>query len=260
VTLVNPTLDTDPNPPFLGLYTEEDMGLKTLLQGVTVTDLNSATATPRSVPVWFHNPEREERRITYPNITINFTGERIAHEREHRGWVEVGYRYLQDIPLDDPTGHPVMIDYPIPMDLDYTLTASARINQHISQMSGALALGRLHPRFAQVTCPGGTVRRLQILGVTRANGMEADKRLFRQVYQVRISTEIEPSIALAVPRVRQIVTHVVNHVTSGSDGLIIRDTRSGQIVSDTSLSSTAETDPPLDPSIPGQYRSVSTGG
>ena len=41
MTVINPSLDTDPNPPFLGLYTEEDMALKTLLQGVTVTDLNS---------------------------------------------------------------------------------------------------------------------------------------------------------------------------------------------------------------------------
>ena len=39
------TYDTDANPPFLGLYTEEDMGLKSLLQGVTVTD---SAGTPLS--------------------------------------------------------------------------------------------------------------------------------------------------------------------------------------------------------------------
>jgi len=200
-------LDTDPNPPFLGLYTEEDMGLKTLLQGVTVVDLNSTDAAPRPVPVWFYNPEREERRITYPNITINFTGERIAHEREHRGWVQVGYRYLQNIPFN--TDHPVMMEYPIPLDLDYTVTASARINQHISQMSGTLTMGRLHPRFAQVNCPGGTTRRLEVLGVTRANGVEADKRIFRQIYQIRIPTEVETPEPTLTTRVRSLILSVL---------------------------------------------------
>jgi hypothetical protein len=236
MTVLNPPFDTDPNPPFLGLYTEEDLGLKTLLQGVTVTDLNSTDATPRPVPVWFHNPEREERRITYPNITINFTGERIAHEREHRGWVQVGYRYLQNIPFDTP--HPVMMEYPIPLDLDYTVTASARINQHISQMSGTLALGRLHPRFALVTCPGGTVRRLEVLGVTRANGVEADKRLFRQIYQVRIPTEVETPEPTITTRVGSLILKI-----------LAKDTR--QLLSQTTVSSTADQIVPLDPRMQG---------
>ena len=206
----NPTFDTDPNPPFLGLYTEEDMGLKNLLQGVTVTDLNAPEEAPRPVPVWFHNPERETRRITYPNIVINFTGERVAHEREHRGWVQVWYRYLQNIPMDDP---PPSMEYPLPMDFDYTVTASARINQHISQMSGTLALGRLHPRFAIVNCPGGTVRRLEVLGTTRTNGMESDKRLFRQIYRIRIPTDIESPIAISGTRVERVVLSIIEKDT-----------------------------------------------
>lgn len=210
MTITNPVYDTDPNPPFLGLYTEEDMGLKSLLQGVTVTDLNTSPLTPRPVPVWFHNPEREERRITYPNIVINFMSERVAHEREHRGWVQVWYRYLQNIPFDDP---PPSMEYPLPMDFDYTVTVSARINQHISQISGTLALGRLHPRFAQVECPGGTIRRLTVLGATRTNNMEADKRLFRQIYQVRISTEIESMVPISTTRVGALLLDLVRKET-----------------------------------------------
>lgn len=210
MSLVNPANDVVANPPFLGLYTEEDMGLKSLLQGVTVQDLQTTDDAPRPVPVWFHNPEREERRITYPNITINFTGERVAHEREHRGWVPIYYRYLQNILLDEP----VYTEYPIPMDLDYTVTASARINQHISQISGALIQGPLHARFARVLCPGGTVRRVEILGVTRANGMESDKRLFRQIYRIRIPTEVEAEIALTHTRVANVVIGIVDKETN----------------------------------------------
>jgi hypothetical protein len=206
MTMTNPPNDVVPNPPFLGLYTEEDQGLKTLLQGLYVSDLNAPEET-RPVPVWFHNPEREERRITYPNIVINFTGERVAHEREHRGYVQVGYRYLQNIPFGDP---PPTIEYPIPMDFDYTVTASARNNQHISQISGHLVMSKLHPRFAQMTCPGGTVRRITILGVSRTNSLEADKRLFRQIYQIRISTEVEDVVTLFTTRVRQLVLSITD--------------------------------------------------
>jgi hypothetical protein len=201
--------DTQPNPAtgFLGLYTEEDMGLKALLSGVTVTDLNATWEAPRPVPVWFHNPEREERRITYPSIIIAFDGERVAHEREHRGYVQLGYRYLQNVPFDN--AHPVFQQFPIPMDFDYTVTVQARINQHISQMSSFLALGPLHPRFAGVVCPGGTVRRLEVLGTTRTTTVEADKRLFRQIYRVRIPTEIEDPVGISTTRVAKVVLSVV---------------------------------------------------
>jgi len=248
MTVLNPPYDTSPNPPFLGLYTEEDMGLKNLLQGVTVTDLNSDTHAPRPVPVWFHNPEREERRITYPNIVINFMGERAASEREHRGWVQVWYRYLQNIPFNaDENVAPPSMEYPIPMDFDYTVTASARINQHISQISGALALGRLHPRFAQMTCPGGTVRRITIMGTTRANGMEADKRLFRQIYQVRIPTEVESMIPIATTRVAKVILDLV-------------EMRTGQVVwGKRAVSAIGDTPQVLPGEIHGQYQSETAG-
>ena len=243
MTVLNPPYDTSPNPPFLGLYTEEDMGLKNLLQGVTVTDLNSDTHAPRPVPVWFHNPEREERRITYPNIVINFMGERVASEREHRGWVQVWYRYLQNIPFNaDENVAPPSMEYPIPMDFDYTVTCSARINQHISQISATLALGRLHPRFASVECPGGTVRRLQLLGTSRTNSMEADKRLFRQIYRVRIPTEVEAPVSLLTTRVRHVVLSIVERET----GEILVGNQTVSAIGDADL---------LSKNISGQYQS-----
>lgn len=242
MTLVNPPNDVVANPPFLGLYTEEDMGLKQLLSGVTVTDLNTMQGTARPVPVWFHNPEREERRITYPNITINFTSERVAHEREHRGWVPVSYRYLQNIPFQaDSVNALPSINWPIPMDLDYTITASARINQHISQISATLVQGRLHPRFAVVECPGGTVRRLDMLGTTRANGMEGDKRLFRQIYRVRIPTEVEDIVTTMSTRVRNVLLTIV-------------DTTADVLSSSSQIGRTADQTPAL-----GQYRSETPG-
>jgi len=248
MTIINPPTDTEPNPPFLGLYLEEDMGLKQLLQGVTVVDLNTSPDTPRPVPVWFHNPEREERRITYPNIVINFLGEQVAHEREHRGWVPVGYRYLQNIPFDiSKDAAPPSMEYPIPMDFDYTVTVSARINQHISQISSTLVQGRLHPRFAQMTCPGGTVRRITVLGTTRTNSMEVDKRLFRQIYRLRVTTEVEATVTTLGSRVRNIILSVTN---------MQRQPLAGPL----KISAIADTPEGLPPDIYGQFEFKTAGG
>jgi len=240
MTMTDPPNDVVPNPPFLGLYTEEDMGLKNLLQGLYVSDLNAPNET-RPVPVWFHNPEREERRVTYPNITIRFDSERVAHERENRGWVQIQYKYLQNVQFDtDP--YP-SINYPLPMDFDYTVTASARINQHISQISGHLAMSKLHPRFAQMECPGGTVRRITVLGVSRTNSMEIEKRIFRQIYQLRISTEIEDIVTLLPTRVRQVVINLLEKNT----GQQLWGPRSIATITPASY---------LSSEIPGQYQPV----
>jgi len=241
MTMTPPPNDVVPNPPFLGLYTEEDMGLKNLLQGIMVSDLNAPNET-RPVPVWFHNPEREERRITYPNITIRFDGERVAHEREHRGWVQIAYYYLQWTPFDPQMKDLPSIEYPLPMDFDYTVTASARINQHISQISGHLAMSKLHPRFAQMTCPAGTVRRITVLGTTRANSLDQDKRIFRQIYQIRVCTEIEDVVTTLTTRVRQAVLRIMD-----------MDSPQHQLWGPANISAIAPGGY-LDSGIPGQYK------
>jgi hypothetical protein len=149
------------------------------------------------------------------------------------------------VPFDNAA--PVFMDYPIPMDFDYTVTASARINQHISQISGTLALGRLHPRFAQMTCPAGTVRRITVLGTTRANGMEVDKRLFRQVYRLRVSTEVEDPVAIATTRVAKVVLTVVARAGGAY--------RAGEQTTTT----TAQTPDSTSSTSNGQYRSDTAG-
>jgi hypothetical protein len=74
-------------------------------------------------------------------------------------------------------------------------------------------MSKLHPRFAQMTCPAGTVRRITVLGVSRTNSMEADKRLFRQIYQLRICTEIEDVVTLIHTRVRRVAIEITNKGT-----------------------------------------------
>lgn len=204
------TDDHAPNPAtgFWGYLLEEDYGLKMLLSGITVSDLQSSN---RGVKVWFDNPQKEERSTHFPFITVAFAGESIDSEREHRGYVQVDYKYLQNATYAH--GAPVLMDYPIPMMLDYIVTTHARNNQHHSQLNAALSM-ILHPRFGVVTCPGGTTRRLVLRSKSPTSGIDStNQRVFRTTYRVRIPTEIESRVATGT-RVKEVV-------------LTVRDTVSG---------------------------------
>jgi hypothetical protein len=90
------------------------------------------------------------------------------------------------------------------------------------------------------------VRRIEILGVTRANGLESDKRLFRQIYRIRIPTEVEPAVAIGNMRVRQVVL-----------GIVDRDTEQ-LLWGRKSVVTTTANPPPADNST-GQYLSQTAG-
>ena len=49
----------------------EDEALKTLMQGIVVSDEKNNT---RSVQAWFSNPDPELRKQTYPYVTIELIG------------------------------------------------------------------------------------------------------------------------------------------------------------------------------------------
>lgn len=196
---------------FWGYLLEEDYGLKNLLAGVTVTDVQNSA---RPVKVFFESPQKEERSTHYPFITLAFIGEKLDSEREHRGYVQTSYKYLQNTPYD--LTQSVVTDYPIPMLLDYIVTSHARDNQHHSQMNSQLSM-MLHPRFGVVNCPAGTHRRLVLVSKSAANGVDStDKRIFRTVYRVQIPSEIEAHVALGT-RVKQVVLSIRDTVSGLSE-------------------------------------------
>lgn len=215
------TDDHQPQGTFWGYLLEEDNALKGLLSGITVRSLNRSE---EPVTVWFGNPETEERVIRWPYIKIDFESQTIAHDREHRGIVAIWYKYLQGdvLPNSSLFTDPVaLMEYPIPMDLEYTVTTYARNNQHNSQLVSILNSNtRLHPRFAQMYCSGGTVRRVEVLNHVAANGRDSDqKRVFRNVYRLRIPTEIEATAAMGT-RVQELVLQLVDKNTGKTDFII----------------------------------------
>lgn len=178
----------------------EDLALKTKLSGLTVTDVNAPNGRP--VAVRFRLPETELADLTFPCLIIEHDSITKDSEREHRGFVQIPYApeglpmwpdSLQPEGLD-PAKSPYWSDYPIPYNIDYTVTLMSRKAVHHITLVGALAgQNRMPARFGGLDIPeDGTVRRLDLIGGPElANLKDVEgKRLFTATYLIRVSTEL----------------------------------------------------------------------
>jgi hypothetical protein len=173
----------------------EDKALRQLLQGLTVMDQKSENEdTPRAVGVWFGQPDQELRNQNYPYITIDMIDVARDPSREMRGKVRPAY-------LEDPTTigtntaydedlHNWEIDRPIPVNIDYQITTYARHPRHDRELLAKVLYDRLPFRFGTLNLEDNTVRRLDVLDVTKRDITEQAKRLFVNAVTVRVSSEI----------------------------------------------------------------------
>jgi hypothetical protein len=170
----------------------EDAALKTLLSGITVSDGGNAA---RPVAVYYGQPDKDIRQQSYPYITLDLVGVREDVERAHRGVVDLTYapegttpNYNEDGTLNQP------VNFPIPVDLVYQVSTWSRQPRHDRQIMAKLfAPARLPFRFGQLHIPeDNTNRRLDMLGFSKRDTTEGGKRLFSNVYNIRVSAELFP--------------------------------------------------------------------
>lgn len=188
----------------------EDEALKTLLQGITVSDAGNSA---RPVGVYYGQPDKDIRQQVYPYITLDLIGVREDFERAHRGVVNLTYTpegYTPNINEDDSINQP--IDFPIPVDLIYQVSTWSRQPRHDRQIMAKLfAPGRLPFRFGQLPVPqDGTNRRLDMLGFSKRDTTEGGKRLFSNVYNIRISAELFTEQLVDVYQVLDVNTSLVS--------------------------------------------------
>ena len=184
----------------------EDEALKTLLQGITVSDGGNSL---RNVAVYYGQPDKDLRQQSYPYITLDLVGVREDTERAHRGVVNLAYApegYTPNLNTDGSINQP--IDFPIPVDLIYQVSTWSRQPRHDRQIMAKLfAPGRLPFRFGQLPVPqDGTNRRLDMLGFSKRDTTEGGKRLFSNVYNIRISAELFTTQLTGVYQVLDVVS------------------------------------------------------
>jgi len=165
----------------------EDKALREKLQGIVVSDQKSdGQETPRQVGVWFGQPDQELRNQSYPYITIDLIDVQRDVERETRGIVSPEYMTPAGL-TENQDWH---IEMPIPMYIDYQITAYSRHPRHDRQLMTQLLQTKLPTRFGALELDDNTVRRLDVLSVVKRDGVEQAKRLFVNAITVRVSSEL----------------------------------------------------------------------
>jgi hypothetical protein len=176
----------------------EDEALRNLLKGMVVTDQKSVTGAgaTRSVKVYFGQPDQELRDQTYPYITIDMIDIAEDFNRAMRGRVKPTYisnpnTIGTDTPYDDEV-HDWDINFPIPVNIDYQITVYSRQPRHDREILAQLLYTKIPLRFAVLETDDNTVRRLDVLDVSKRDVTEQGKRLFVNAITVRVSSEIAP--------------------------------------------------------------------
>lgn len=179
----------------------EDKALRESLQGMTVTDQKAESQSlERPVGVWFGQPDQEIRAQSYPYVTIDMLDVSRDSAREHRG--KSSPTYLAPTGLDEYEDWE--IDIPIPMNIDYQITTYSRHPRHDREIMAQLMFLKLPVRFGVLEVEDGTLRRLDVLNMSKRDVTEGAKRLFMNAITVRVSSELSQAQIETLYKVRQI--------------------------------------------------------
>jgi hypothetical protein len=117
----------------------------------------------------------------------------------------------------DPTKNSWSINWPIPVNLDYQITTYSRQPRHDREILAQIMYTRLPLRFGVLEPDDGTVRRLDVLDVSKRDVTEQGKRLFVNAFTVRVSSEIAPATYAQVYKALQVnVTGTEGEFVQGS--------------------------------------------
>lgn len=192
------------------LILSEDNAIRRHLQGMVVTDQKAeGDGVPRQVGVFFGQPDQEIRNQSYPYLTIDMIDMQRDTQREMRGLVKPVYMTDPATILNaegeavpfDPDLHSWEMDMPIPAYITYQVTSYARHPYHDRAILAQLLTTKL-PRFGYLeivennvtvgdtTTITTTMRRMDLLNVSKRDATEQAKRLFVNALTVRVFTEI----------------------------------------------------------------------
>jgi hypothetical protein len=183
-----------PTYPSEGFLLDEDRALRDRMKGVTVSDHGEAA---RPVEAWFGHPDIELREQKYPYITVDLLEIQEGLDRVHRGDL-----FLSSGPA--PHGPPSWWGFPplaadhvwvtemtTPVDLIYQVGTWARNPRHDRQILRALLTkGKTNLRGGVIATADGYTRRLDFLEHIKRDREEGGKRLFNNIFRLRMSAEI----------------------------------------------------------------------
>jgi hypothetical protein len=182
----------------------EDKALKALLQGITVTDVKNNT---RPVKVWFGYPDVELRTQDYPYMVIDLYDIQEANERQSSGfWIDNTNRGTQAPSLTDVYSYYAPTTY----DLFYQVSTYSRHPRHDRSIMFSMLNEKVPGKYGHLLIPQdngvGTVARHMFLeGFVKRDSVEDGRRLLRNVFSIRVVSEMTPAqAAQATPLVETV--------------------------------------------------------
>lgn len=166
----------------------EDLALKNILAGITVSDEKNAN---RAVGVWFANPDIESRAQSYPYITIELLDFREANYRQHSGVFDDPDRQGTVAPVNNTL---YTYEIPVAWDLVYQITSYARHPRHDRAIIDHVLNKVFVSKRGYLAVPNdlGTetgYRHLILEEFTKRDTIEDNRRLYRNVFTVTVSSE-----------------------------------------------------------------------
>lgn len=195
----------------------EDAALKSYVGGLIVTDEKAAS---RPVKVWFGFPDVELRTQSYPYLIVELIDVRAAKERQSSG---IFYDSDNRGTIASAPGVVYGYSVPLPYDLVYQITSYARHPRHDRAIMFQLQQ-KFPSQYGTLNVPNElgteTAKRHMFLdGFIKRDQIDSDgKRLFRNVYTVRVVSEMTP--VTADNALSTVQTVEINRITTDiPDGL-----------------------------------------
>lgn len=182
----------------------EDKALKEHLQGITVSDLKQSV---RPVKVWFGYPDVELRAQEYPYLVIDLYDIQPASDRQSSGiWMDETNRGTQAVGV----GSTYSYYAPVVYDLYYQVSSYSRHPRHDRGIMLSMLNSKIPGKYGHLMVPQdngiGTVARHMFLeGFVKRDSIEDGRRLFRNVFSIRVVSEMTPLVPdVATPQVETV--------------------------------------------------------
>jgi len=182
----------------------EDKALKEHLQGITVSDLKQST---RQVKVWFGYPDVELRAQEYPYLVIDLYDIQPASDRQSSGiWMDNTNRGTQAVAAESTYSYYAPVVY----DLYYQVSSYSRHPRHDRGIMLSMLNNKIPGKYGHLMVPQGngvgTVARHMFLeGFVKRDSIEDGRRLFRNVFSIRVVSEMTPLVPdVATPQVETV--------------------------------------------------------
>ena len=192
----------------------EDSALKGFLAGLTVSD---DANNNRPVKVWYGFPDVEVRDQTFPYITLDLIDIIAGNDRQTYGYI-TDTTNLGTVAADANFAYTNQI--PVAYDLVYQVTSFARHPRHDRAIIYQL-MNKFPSKYGRlkVANPSGSdysMRSMFLDGFVKRDTVEGEtgnRRLLRNVYTVRVVSQMTPDAANAVAT-RLVSTVQINSTTS----------------------------------------------